>query len=113
MAEEEFNASELRARLETAREQFTVNLYAQNTQRGYRFDWEAFVRWCNRMEFPSLPTNSDALTLHITDMLVQGLKVTTAARRVAAVVHVHVDADLPSPLTRQVREVLRGAKRTK
>jgi site-specific recombinase XerD len=94
------------------RAKLKLALLAANTRRGYHYDWLAFRAWCDRAEVPSLPASVEAVSLHVTALLIRGRKVSTVARRAAVVAHMHRAHDLVSPVTVEVRELLRGARRT-
>jgi hypothetical protein len=98
------------AELQAERARFTGARRAFNTERGYRYDAAAFTRWTAQMGLTSLPASPDTLCLYVTAML-RKLKVSTCARRVAAVSHLHRSNGFRSPATEEVRELLRGARR--
>jgi integrase len=99
------------ARLRAEQSRLTDLLHAPNTRRGYHFDWQAFTRWCSGMERPALPASADTAGLYVADELTRGRKVSTVARRVAAIAHQHRARDLESPVTPEVRRLLLGARR--
>ena len=105
------NRDGILAELQTQRSTFSAGLVAPNTERGYRYDSEAFRRWAAQMGLDALPASPDTLSLYATAMLTRGLKVSTANRRVAAVAHLHRSEGHVSPVDDEVRSVLRGAKR--
>jgi integrase len=113
MAESNSIAREWREKLTIARTHLNDALLSKCTHRGYRYDWQRFQDWCKRMEVPSLPAITDTLALYITDMIAGGSKVSTATRRVAAIVRMHRVDGLPSPVTPEIRTLLRGARRAK
>jgi site-specific recombinase XerD len=112
MAESDCNpAAGLRRILEAQAAEFRRGLLSTNTQRGYRYDWAVFERWCRRMDLDALPASVETLSLYATDQMASGRKVSTAARRVAAVARAHRCRDFASPVTFEVRELFRGARR--
>jgi integrase len=111
MAESDCTAAGLLRILEMQRAGFQRALLSTNTQRGYRYDWGMFQKWCGRMERSALPATSETVSLYATDQITSGKKVSTAARRVAVVARMHRVDNLPSPVTSDVRELLRGARR--
>lgn len=110
MAVAECNA-DLLENLVVKRSKFTEARFAKNTQNGYRFNWNAFRRWANLMGFDPLPSSVETISLYVTSLLSRGLKVSSAERCVAAVGHIHVANGHPTPVTPEIRELLRGARR--
>ncbi|MEY4514525.1 MAG: hypothetical protein RLZZ450_6647 [Pseudomonadota bacterium] len=49
------------AQLNAEADRLAEGAYAANTRRAYQSDWDAFVRWCEGHELPSLPSNVDTL----------------------------------------------------
>jgi integrase len=95
------------------RGKFLDALSAPNTQRGYRYDWQAFCRWCDAMGLASLPATSETLGLYVTARLSARRKITTVRRNAAAVHAVHRDRGQHSPLDTAVLDILRGARRSR
>lgn len=86
---------------------------AAATESGYAFDWRKFSAWCVKMERDSSPATSETLSLFITDLLLQGRKVSTVRRYAAGVAYTHRSLGLESPLTQGVKDLLRGAQRAR
>lgn len=101
----------LRKFLETEQERLKAALLAPLTQTGYGFDWRMFLRFCHRANLDPLPASPTTIGLYATHELSEGRKVSTVRRRLSAVSHFHRAAALPSPVTREVLELLRGARR--
>jgi len=99
--------------LYSARAKLKQALLATNTRRGYHFDWQAFCRWCDQVEMPALPASEETVSLHVTAMLSRGRKVSTVRRRIAVIAHMHRAHELTSPVTSEVRELLRAARRSR
>src|ERR1700693_305317 len=81
------------------------------TERGYAYDWSVFSRWCTRELRESLPASPDTVALYITELLVNGKKISTAKRRWNGILHAHRTAALPLPATEEPRAILNGAQR--
>ena len=111
MAVENCSTADCISDLQSELLKFTSALRAPNTESGYRYDAAAFRAWSLQMGLVSLPASPDTLGLWVTSMLVHGLKVSTCGRRVAAVAHLHRSHGFPSPATREVRDILHGARR--
>jgi site-specific recombinase XerD len=97
--------------IESAR--FRRGIYAYNTLYGYNHDWVMFQRWCDEMQRLHLPAEPETVSLYLTALLTQGRKVTTAYRRTSAIAHHHRQNGHKSPVTSEVRELLRGARRVR
>jgi integrase len=105
-------SNELLKRLAEERLKLTRARMAPNTDIGYRYAWSMFERWCSKMELAALPTDSETVSLYITDMIsVAHKKVSTVVHRVWAIGRKHREAGLESPVSREVRELLNGARR--
>lgn len=85
-------------------------LLSQNTRKGYHYDWGIFHRWCLAAGVDELPASAETMSLYAVAQL-RRAKVSTVARRLAVVAHVHRDHALSSPVTEDVRALLRGARR--
>lgn len=83
---------------------------AQNTIRGYAYDWSLFTRWCEAAGKSSLPASTETISLYVTSVLSAGKKVSTASRRVCAIAHQHRTADLECP-TNEIYQLLSCAQR--
>jgi site-specific recombinase XerD len=81
------------------------------TTRGYGYNWKHFVAWCDQIGRQSLPATPDTVSLYLTYLLTTGKKVTTASRSAAAVAFMHQDRGYPSPLSKEAKGVLAGARR--
>jgi len=82
------------------------------SEKGYRHDWDIFVRWCERANLQSLPASPHTLGLYLADRLITK-KVVSVCRSAAAVAFIHKREGFPSPLDESVRRILRGARRTR
>lgn len=88
-----------------------VNL-AHNTRLHYGYAWREFQQWCASMSRDPLPATAETVSLFVTDMLAcRGWKVSTVAHRAAAIAERHRTAGFPSPVSREARELMTGAKR--
>jgi len=98
-------------RLENAR--LRGGMMARNTVLGYGYDVQMYAAWCRGFQRAALPTSTETLSLYLTDLLVHGKKITTARRRLAAILHEHRSHDFPSPGSHEICELLGGAQRIK
>lgn len=101
------NVIELRTRAAL----FVASAQAENTRTGYASDWRIFTRWCTEAGRAALPATADTLRLFIVDEL-QRRKVSTVARHIAAIEDKHRAHKLATPYTHEIRELMRGARRT-
>lgn len=86
--------------------------HAPNTRRAYGADWRDFVAWCERYGYPSLPADGATVCLYLTE-LSRTRKQSTVKRRISAIAKAHQLAGHDSPTRdRQVRDHLRGLRRT-
>jgi site-specific recombinase XerD len=109
MAATDFTATIAELRL--VQSKLRSGLMARNTIVGYRYDWLMFEKFCCRFHLAALPATAETVGLHLTSLLAQGNKITTARRRKFAIAYQHREAGLPSPVTGEVGELLLGAQR--
>lgn len=84
-----------------------------NTLGAYRFDLEDFVRYCRHQGDPALPAAPTTVAAYLAALAVQGRKVSTLERRLAAISQAHLLAGHDSPSRdAHVRTVLKGIRRT-
>jgi integrase len=89
-------------------------LQAENTIKGYYFDWRLFCDFAGSLKLQAMPAEPRTVALFVAWMVEErGLKTTTAARRIAVVARMHKLAGFESPVTPEVRKILRGAKRSR
>jgi len=93
------------------RARYQRGILADRTLRGYAYDLGHFRAWCTTMDRASMPASGDTTSLYLTGMLVTGKKVTTTSRHASAIAHAHRQDGLESPVTRDIRQLLRNAKR--
>lgn len=94
---------------------------AENTRRAYASDWSDFVAYCERHNFPFLPSTDRAVELYISYLAYvrqpKTLNQATIARRLAAIAAKHRDSGFISPtempVVRRAWEGIRRALRTK
>lgn len=98
--------SATRARLDELRS----SQYAPRTIEAYAADWADFEKWCSGVGRVPLPATPETVSLYLSAQL-PGRKVTTLARRVAAIASRHGAAGFPAPTTPAVRAFLSGARR--
>lgn len=90
---------------------FNCALHARNTRIGYQYDFELFRSWCDRMSRQALPATSETVSLYLTAQLMEGKKVSTTVRRTSAINHMHRSRGLETPITPEIRALLKGAQR--
>ena len=89
-----------------------LGLFAANTRTGYSLDWALFRTWCEQFGYTALPAVPETVALYLTHTIAtEKRKVSTASRRACAIAYYHRQAGLPSPVTREARRVLTGARR--
>lgn len=98
-------------RLERARQRYLRQNRAANTLRGYRSDWKQFTVWCQKVRRKALPARPRTVALYATWMIESGKRVSTTERHLAGIRAYHLAAGAKSPVGKQVRAVLTGAKR--
>jgi len=102
----------MRAVLQQAQVYF-ANGRSVNTKKAYASDWAQFEAWCAGEGWVSLPAAPETIALYLTAMTMQGRKVNTLTRRLAAIHQAHQAAGFPSPTsTPVVQTVLTGIRRT-
>lgn len=99
------------AELTEERDRLSRAIIAPNTIKGYGYDWKMWERWSVAMEMCTLPATPDSVSIYLTDLLTHGKKVSTTVRRASAIAHRHRAEGLASPVTPEIRAVLRGARR--
>lgn len=99
------------ARLNEERARIIRAIYAPNTIASYTHDWLMFTRWCDIVGRQAIPATPETVSLYLTYLFDQGRKITTAARRNCAIAYEHRRQSFPSPIVRDVLELLRGAQR--
>lgn len=89
------------------------NTRAPNTYKAYAADWKHFEAWCAAHPFLALPAAPQTVMLYLGELGGAGKKLSTVARRLAAIAQVHRFAGHESPSeSRPVRELLAGMRRT-
>lgn len=103
------------ARLLLERSKLTLRAkHAPSTDYCYKSDWNVFASWSAKMSRDALPATSETLSLFLTDqVIIRGLKVSTAFRRTYAIADMHQQHGLPSPISEEIYALLRGAQRLK
>src|SRR5690625_3122658 len=74
-----------------------ANSLSQRTRSLYAADWQRFARWCATVGRSALPADEDTIRFYATSMAMtldsrdrRGYKVTTIARHLASIGHVHI-----------------------
>jgi site-specific recombinase XerD len=97
--------------LQAERQRYVDRMLAPNTALGYHYDLAQFHRWCERFGRIALPASTETVCLFLTHQLARGNKVTTALRRMFAIVREHRDRNVAMPDIRELRNLLAGAQR--
>lgn len=86
---------------------------APATARAYRGDVAAFTAWCAARALSSCPAAPATVAVFLADEAKRGIRPATLSRRLAAIRHAHVAAQLEPPTSaEEVRHVMRGIRRT-
>ena len=84
--------SELNINLKKLQEETLLNLQnsrANNTIRAYKSDFNDFSLFCNKNGFNSLPTNPQILSLYLTNLSKNDVKISTLKRRLVSIGVIH------------------------
>src|ERR1700761_5049964 len=102
------------AKLKAIRDQLVLADRSPSTMRSYAADWVQFERWCAAVGRAPLPASSETVELFATHQLeVDGLRVSTVERRVAAILDAHRRARIAPPSVGRgsgLRAILVGAR---
>ncbi len=84
------------------------------TRSAYRYQWEAFMAWCDARGADALPAKPAVLAAYVADRAtVAGWKVATLGQALSAISYTHRMAGLPSPVGHpMVAATWEGARRT-
>ncbi len=93
------------------RTKLSRGLLAPNTVFGYAHDWKVFNAWCEQHRRAALPATPETVSLYLTDLLLQGRKVRTGARRASGIAHMHRVNGFASPADATIRALLRATQR--
>lgn len=100
------------ARLAEAASQFAEGARAENTRRAYAADWADFSAWCQDAGgVDALPAEPATVANYLTAKAGE-LRVSTLARRLAAIRDKHLEADLQVPESAELRRVWSGIRKT-
>jgi len=91
---------------------YAKNSKADNTRRAYKSDWNDFKTYCDSLQLAALPAAPETVILYLTHLADSGKKYSTLKRRIATISQAHKLAKHPSPITDQMKEVLKGIKNT-
>lgn len=104
-------SSELLEILENA-QNFLTTTVADSTRDIYARDWKGFIRWCNGLDLPYLPSAPDVVACYFTSLAMRDFRITTIRRHCAAIAAAHREAGLPTPTTHPaIKELLHGITR--
>jgi site-specific recombinase XerD len=87
---------------------------AASTIQAYRSDWRSFTAWCEGTAVTALPATPQTIACYIAEMAETGSRVSTIARRLAAIAKAHSAAGFESPCAMRhavLAETLHGIKR--
>lgn len=96
-----------------------ANSLSERTRSLYAADWQRFSRWCATAGRSALPADEHTIRFYATSMAMtldshrkRGYKVSTIARHLASIGHVHVSEGYPSPVRHpSVEALMRGLRR--
>lgn len=91
-------------RVQNAREQSI----SEHTRKNYRYQWNIWQDWAEYRGASSLPAHPAMVERYIAERAELGRKPATLRTALAAIAYVHRMADLPSPITQNVRDTLKG-----
>lgn len=91
--------------------QFARASRAPNTLLAYRSDAKIFAAWCQSRGYDALPSAPGIICGFLADQA-RTCSAATVGRRLAAIVHLHKAAGLPSPIDDSVHAVMAGIRRT-
>lgn len=111
MAETDSTPEDELVNLRNERARLFKGLLARNTQNGYRYDFQGFIAWCEKVKASAVPASTETISLYVTDQLLRGSKIATVRRRLAALTHVHRCLNHPPPVTSEILNLLKGARR--
>ena len=83
---------------------------SRETLRAYKYDWQLFERWCESTGRQALPASAETLAL-FTAAHLKDRKVSSAERRMAAVIFRHRGEGMAVPDRAEARAILSGARR--
>ena len=86
---------------------------SDNTMRAYGADWADFQLWCVTQRRTPLPASAHAVANYTSQMATEGKKVSTIARKLAAIRFFHRGANVQSPTEDAgVAAIMKGIRRT-
>ena len=91
-------------RVQNAREQSI----SEHTRKNYRYQWNIWQGWAEYRGASSLPAHPAMVERYIAERTELGRKPATLRTALAAIAYVHRMADLPSPITQDARDTLKG-----
>jgi site-specific recombinase XerD len=86
---------------------------APNTVQSYRYDWDLFAKWCNRLGREALPATTETIAVFLADRLESGNKVASARRRLSAIVNRHREENQTAPDTSEIHRLLNTIERAR
>lgn len=91
---------------------FLTTTVADSTREIYARDWKGFIRWCNSLGLPHLPSSPDVVACYFTALAMKDFRITTIRRHCAAIAAAHREAGYPTPTSHPaIKELLRGITR--
>lgn len=106
-------AIEVHGELSEAALDFGRAALSDNTMRAYGADWADFQLWCVTQGRTALPASAHAVANYASQMATEGKKVSTIARKLAAIRFFHRGAKVESPTDDAgVAAIMKGIRRT-
>lgn len=91
---------------------FLTTTVADSTREIYTRDWKGFIKWCNDVGLPYMPSSPDVVACYFTSLAMRDFRITTIRRHCAAIAAAHREAGFPTPTTHPaIKELLRGITR--
>lgn len=91
---------------------FLTTTIAESTKEIYARDWKGFIRWCNKLRLPYLPSSPEVVGCYFTALAMKEFCVPTIRRHCAAIAAAHREAGYPTPTSHPaIKELLHGITR--
>ena len=85
--------------------------HSPNTLRCYRCYWKSFCQWCQSVGQSSLPASADTVMHYVIWRLEENTRFSSVRCDLSAICFHHRQANLDNPVTTEVQELMRNAKR--
>ena len=98
--------------LRRAKENLMTFAKAPNTLQAYRSQWRTFTKWCAEAGRSACPATPDTVSLYVTwAAKVRQYRMETIHLALSSIKHHHEEGESPSPINREVRDLVRSAVR--